>query len=216
MKDRYNKNIMPLGYMDLALYVDILEQLPHGTEIDFHKDGEPLLHPYICWMVELAKTEGMFTHIVTNGILLEKKKERIVNSGLDILTISIIDDIPKEGINAFMKYKGDRKPFVQLKVYGDNENLPMADKVIERKLHNWTDDKDRISRKPCSKLLNYTAINWDGTYSVCCVDYKRELSPFNFRELPLKKWIEFQSMIYTWQSAGVFAAPCKTCNYWEE
>jgi hypothetical protein len=215
MKDRYKNEIVPLGYMDMALYVKILDQLPRGTEIDFHKDGEPLLHPYLTWMIRIAKRYGFFTHIVTNGLLLGKKKERIVESGLDLLTISIVDDIPRDTINEFMEYKQNKPPLTQLKIYKDYDNLPIADKVIKREIHNWTDDKIRKNQKPCSKLLNYIAINWDGSWAVCCVDYKRELSPFNVKDVPIEKGIEFNKMIYKWQKDGLFLPPCKTCNYWQ-
>ena len=216
MKDRYTKPIFPLGYMDSKLYLDIINQLSPGTEIDFHKDGEPLLHPHLKWMIRYAKIKGMFTHVVTNGILLNKHKVRLVESGLDLLTISIIDEIPFESINAFMEYKKDRKPLTQLKLYKDCDVLPKADRVIKRPLHNWTDDKERKTRKPCSKLLNYCAVNWDGGYSICCVDYKRELVPFNVKDVPLERGMEFSKMIYKWQEEGFFLPPCTNCNYWEE
>ena len=215
MKDRYKTNYFPMGFMDVKLFTDIIDQLQAGAEIDFHKDGEPLMHPHIAWMISYAKARGMFTHVVTNGILLNKLKEVIVNSGLDLMTISIIDEIPTESINAFMEYKGDRKPFTQLKIYQDTEKLPKSDKVIKRKLHNWTDDEKRKIKKPCSKLLNYAAVNWDGGYSICCVDYKRELVPFNVKDVPMQQCFEFSKMIYNWQEHGIFTAPCKTCNYWE-
>lgn len=219
MKDRYKTHYFPMGFMDVKLFTDIIDQLPEGTEVDLHKDGEPLLHPNIAWMIAYAKGRGMFTHLVTNGILLGSKKETIVHSGLDLLTVSIIDEIPYDSINEFMEYKGDKKPHTQLKLYlesGVQTNLPKSDEVIVRNLHNWTDDKERKTRKPCSKLLNYAAVNCDGGYSICCVDYKRELVPFNMKQVPLEKCFEFSRMIYKWQEEGLFISPCSTCNYWEQ
>jgi hypothetical protein len=221
MKDRYKTSYFPMGYMDIELYTDIIDQLPAGTEIDLHKDGEPLLHPNMVWMIEYAKNKGMFVHVVTNGILLSRQKEEIVGSGLDLLTVSIIDDIPYESIESFMEYKGNRKPFTQTKNYKWLElvkrlDIPQTDGTIVRKMHNWTDDDERRDRKPCSKLLNYAAVNWDGGYSVCCVDYKRELVPFNVKNVPLDKCFEFSRMVYDWQEREVFIPPCNHCNYWEE
>lgn len=216
MKDRYKTHYFPMGFMDLKLYTDIIDQLPKGTEVDFHKDGEPLLHKDISWMIAYARGKGMFTHLVTNGILLGEHKESIVNSGLDLLTVSIIENIPDKSINEFMRYKGDRKPLTQLKAYEYISDLPLHDKVIKGNLHNWTDDETRESRKPCSKLLNYAAVNYDGGYSICCVDYKRDLVPFNVKDVPLEKCFEFSRMIYKWQEEGIFIKPCSTCNYWRE
>ncbi len=214
MKDRYTRHIFPLGYMDVKLFTDIIEELPQGTEVDFHKDGEPLMHPHIGWMIKYAKARLMFTHVVTNGILLGKKKERIVDSGLDLLTISVVDEIP-DSVKEFMDFKGDRLPVTQLKIYDDRKDLPKVDRVIQRPLHNWTDDAKRKDTRPCSKLLNYLAVNWDGSWALCCVDYKREFSLFNIKEVPVKKWREITRKIYDWQKEGLFLAPCKTCNYWE-
>lgn len=216
MTDRYKVNYFPMGYMDVKLFTDIIDQLPEGTEIDFHKDGEPLLHPHIGWMIAYAKGKGMFTHLVTNGILLNKKKDEIVDSGLDLLTISIVDEIPYDSINSFMDYKAGKKPIAQLKLYCRADDLPKSDRVIYRQLHNWTDDAERKSRKSCSKLLNAAAVNWDGGYALCCVDYKRELVPFNVKEVPIKQCLEFSRLIYEWQMQGTFIAPCTNCNYWEE
>ena len=213
MRDRYTRRIFPLGYMDLKLFTDIIADLPSGTEVDFQKDGEPLMHPHIGWMVAYAKAHSMFTHIVTNGLLLGKKKERIVDSGLDLLTISLVDDVPTYIIKEFMDYKGNRLPVTQLKVYGDWPDLPKVDKVIKRPLHNWTNDAERKSRKPCFKLLDYLAINWDGSWALCCVDYKREFSLFNIKEVSRRKWTEITKKIYDWQKEGLFLVPCKTCNY---
>jgi hypothetical protein len=215
MRDRYKTNYFPMGYMDVGLYTDIIDQLPVGTEVDLHKDGEPLLHKDLPWMIGYAKGKGMFTHVATNGILLGRQKEKIVDSGLDLLTVSIIDHIPFESIDSFMEFKGIRKPLTQLKLYQEADLLPMADKVIKRKLHNWTDDITRKTRKPCSKLLNYAAVNWDGGYSICCVDYKREMVPFNVKDAPLENCFEFSKMLYKWQEQGVFLPPCNHCNYWE-
>ena len=202
-----------MGYMSPNLYERVVEQLPKGTEVDFHKDGEPLLHPKIDSFIQTAKNYGFFTHIVTNGILLNKWKERIVDSGLDLLTVSLIDDIPHRSINQFMEYKGDRKPLTQLKCYQDYGAYPLYDKIILRELHNWTDDEERKTRKPCSKLLNYCAVNWDGGFAICCVDYKREMVPFNLNDTPLEKGLEFNKKLYEQQEEGTFLPPCTHCNY---
>lgn len=217
MRDRYNgKPPFPMGFMDLGLFRTIIAQLAPGTEIDFHKDGEPLLHKGLPEMIACAKRAGMFTHVVTNGILLGRQKEDIVYSGLDLLTVSIVDDIPADSIDEFMVFKGKRGPFTQLKVYGDWDDLPNADGVIRRPLHNWTNDPGRTSRKPCSKLLDYAAVNWDGGYAICCVDWRRDMVPFNVRNVPLGNCFEFSRLIYKWQERGLFLPPCRTCNYWQE
>lgn len=218
MRDRYKNLMFPMGYMDLMVYTDIIDQCSVGTEVDLHKDGEPLMHPHIGWMIKYAKSKNLFTHVVTNGLLLAEKKEEIIDSGLDLLTISIVGEIPYDAVTEFMDFKETRLPKTQLKTYMEYPpgTLPNVDNIIRRTFHHWTDDKKRVSNKPCSKLCNYTAINWDGSWALCCVDYKREVNFFNIKDLPLSKWLQITKKIYEWQEEGLFLAPCTKCNYWEE
>jgi len=121
MKDRYKKDIFPLGYMDWDLYKGLIDEASavHGENLtlNLHKDGEPLMHPRIGDMIKYAKDKGAFVHFATNGILLRKKKEELVNSGLDLLTLSTIDDSVLTIVKDFMDYKGDRDPFLQVKLF---------------------------------------------------------------------------------------------------
>ena len=113
-KDRYSENIFPLGYMDFDVFKAIIDEakkyFPGQPEIHLHKDGEPLLHPQIGEMVKYAKANGCFTHFATNGFKLFSLRETIVNSGLDLLTVSMVDDKALENLTAFLEFKGDRKP----------------------------------------------------------------------------------------------------------
>jgi len=219
MRNRYNENIFPLGFMDMELFKDIIDECKaylERPELTLHKDGEPLLHPRIAEMVRYAKVKGCFTHFATNGILLAKRKREVIDSGLDLLTISITDTVPVESIKAFMDYKGDRLPFTQIKSFNGRSDFPKVDKVIHSEIHEWTDSPSRETRMPCSKLLTSAAITWDGYYCLCCVDYKREMAPLNIKTTSIKEAWEFSKMIYKAQNEGIFFPPCKTCNYWTE
>ncbi|MHB8174843.1 MAG: radical SAM/SPASM domain-containing protein, partial [Nitrospirota bacterium] len=50
---------------------------------------EPLLHRHIIKIVELAKSQGLRIYITSNGYLLRRYAEKIVESGLDKLCISL-------------------------------------------------------------------------------------------------------------------------------
>ena len=51
--------------------------------------GEPLLHPQIDRIVKIAHDAGIYTQLVTNGVLLTAEKlQSLVDSGLDELSIS--------------------------------------------------------------------------------------------------------------------------------
>jgi len=223
MKDRKKRNLFPIGYMNMEMYMDIVSQMCGGTEkpiINLHMCGEPLLHPHIGDMVNYASLGGCFTHFATNGILLGEKKKEIVDSGLDLLTISVDGNIPSESINEFMNFKGKQNPITQIKYYSDDVlfegKLPKVDKLIHGQLHEWTDSKKRKNNYPCTKLISGIAITWDGYYSICCVDYKREMAPFNIKTTSIKEAWRLNEVLFRGQEIGWFLSPCKTCNYWEE
>lgn len=59
-------------------------------KITFCGLGEPLLHPEIDQIVKIAHDAGLYTQLVTNGILLTPKKMMLLlNSGLDEMAISL-------------------------------------------------------------------------------------------------------------------------------
>jgi len=57
--------------------------------------GEPLLHPKIIDFIKKGKEQGYETSIITNGYLLSAMAEKIANSGLDQIIISIDGSVPE-------------------------------------------------------------------------------------------------------------------------
>lgn len=81
------------GYMDFALYKRIIDEgIQHGLcAIKLSLRGEPLLHQELARMIEYAKKKGiMDIYFNTNAILLtEEKFEKLIDAGLDRISISI-------------------------------------------------------------------------------------------------------------------------------
>jgi wyosine [tRNA(Phe)-imidazoG37] synthetase (radical SAM superfamily) len=80
------------GFMDLALYKDILlEAVDLGIkQIGLHTVGESILHPEIVAFIEESKKTGLYTFMDVNGNLIrEGDHERIIDAGLDSLKFSI-------------------------------------------------------------------------------------------------------------------------------
>lgn len=100
-----------IGYMDFKLYRGIIdESIKYGgiLVINFHKDGEPCLHPEFPEMIEYAKKKGKveITHFNTNAVVLNDKLiKNLIKSGLDDVTFSI-DAVNSE---TFKKIKGEDK-----------------------------------------------------------------------------------------------------------
>jgi len=79
-----------------------------------YKDGEPLLNKNLFSMIALAKKSGRFNEVDTtsNGFLLTpKNSEMLVDSGLDLLNISV-DGMSKKQFFEFTKVNVDFKKFV--------------------------------------------------------------------------------------------------------
>ncbi|NIN66817.1 MAG: radical SAM protein [Anaerolineae bacterium] len=69
-----------------------------GTrEIIITGEGEPFLHPQLFDIISLFKGAGFYVHLFTNGTLLDESNVgRVVDSGLDILRVSLWAASPRE------------------------------------------------------------------------------------------------------------------------
>src|SRR5690625_4592812 len=61
-------------------FAERLDQIkPHTKYIHLHVKGEPLLHPQIDTLLDIAHEKDFYVHITTNGTLIEKRKEQLVD-----------------------------------------------------------------------------------------------------------------------------------------
>jgi MoaA/NifB/PqqE/SkfB family radical SAM enzyme len=73
--------------------IDLLDKLldevgTYFPKIDF-AGVEPLLHPDIIQLIERVKKRRLFLSLTTNGLLLEHYAEKLLKTGLDVITVSI-------------------------------------------------------------------------------------------------------------------------------
>ena len=83
-----------VSFLDINDYKRIIDQIKSHKLImlNFHKDGEPLLHKKLPDMVDYAKEKNAadVIHLNTNGILINNKVGRgIIERGIDDITVSI-------------------------------------------------------------------------------------------------------------------------------
>jgi wyosine [tRNA(Phe)-imidazoG37] synthetase (radical SAM superfamily) len=89
------KSTKPVGYMTFGRAASVIDEAadhPKLVMMNFHKDGEPLLHPEIDRMIRYASDRGVaeVLHLNTNGLCLSDEMiERLLDSGLDDVTLSI-------------------------------------------------------------------------------------------------------------------------------
>lgn len=62
---------------DFAKRLDEIK--PHTDYINLHVKGEPLLHPKIDQLLDLAHEKGFKVNITTNGTLINKRKHQLLN-----------------------------------------------------------------------------------------------------------------------------------------
>jgi MoaA/NifB/PqqE/SkfB family radical SAM enzyme len=81
----------PTGRLDPTLLQKLLHELhPYLWGVLFYFQGEPLLHPQIGHLIQLASRYRLFTSLSTNGLLLtEEKIYELILSGLTHIRISI-------------------------------------------------------------------------------------------------------------------------------
>ncbi len=76
--------------MTLAEFSHILDELNGITEyIYLHVMGEPLTHPELCEFIKLAALRGFKCAITTNGTLLSKRGDELLDSGVYRINISL-------------------------------------------------------------------------------------------------------------------------------
>lgn len=174
----YPEIAMDYGDMNFALVRKIADQLPPNIVVSLHGDGEPLLYPQLGEAIKLF--DKQITTFDTNGKLLLKKFYQIVDN-LDTIAISMIENDNEteeqdEIIEEFLKYKGDRKPYVVLRVNGNVDpkryekfNVVKAFRV----LHNPMGSFD-YKKKPtipevgiCLDFLHHMSIDRKGNVSIC-------------------------------------------------
>lgn len=168
------------GFMDMSLVVKIAQQIPAGTLVQLHNNGEPLCYPEFGKAVKLFK--HCITNIVSNGKDIVKKADEIIGN-LDILSISIIqDDDTNEKyfqmlqIEEFLKIKGDRNPHVILRFVGnvDEESYRKFGLMhVNRALHlpkgsvGYTKPPVIPEHGICNDLLCKPCIDRFGNMSLC-------------------------------------------------
>jgi MoaA/NifB/PqqE/SkfB family radical SAM enzyme len=173
---------LQIGEMSLDLMRSIRDQLPHGVETAFHKDGDPLAFSKVG--VALQIFHGFIRVIVTHGLNLSVKANEIIGAA-ETVVVSIFrgdrdSDEQLESLRQFAKQKGPRAPRLIVKVVGDMSDAELspywevADDVIHRLIHIPLGNSKYAHRAPtkpesaiCQDLLHVPSISWNGDVSIC-------------------------------------------------
>ncbi len=175
----YPEIALQYGDMDFSLVEKIAKQLPPNIVVQLHNNGEPLLYPKFKEAVKLF--DNQITSIDTNGILIVEKADEIIDN-LDTMAISVFEnddeaDDQYENIEKFLKIKGDRKPYVILRINGDVDtkryqkfNLKFATRILHAPMGSFNYKKKNPTIPEigiCLDFLHHMAINRKGEASIC-------------------------------------------------
>jgi MoaA/NifB/PqqE/SkfB family radical SAM enzyme len=93
--NEYDKTSDPVNIDVMLKRIDKLAEF--GTSIITISGGEPMMHPEIYEIIERIRKHGMIAGLISNGYYFQPEKiEKLNNSGLDYLQISIDNVIPDD------------------------------------------------------------------------------------------------------------------------
>ena len=176
--------VRPSGNMTIAMFGKILADLKELTavagrkikQIGLYWMGEPFMNKNILEFVRLTKQSGVTekVHLTTNGSLISKENSReIINSGLDLLVVSIYGMTDKSYLNVHQRFtlsnitenlsilKNEREaldpktdtPSIVAKVFSNPQEaesllvhkLKCVDSIAVESPFNWSDEYVRMS-----------------------------------------------------------------------
>ncbi len=228
-------------YITLENFDYILNQIKGYTKsIYLHVKGEPLMHPYINKLIELAFNKNFQVIITTNGTLIDNlktKKIRQINYSLqstnDTEKIKII-------INKLKGFIKDTNIYLSLRLWSDESQTngqlrkmlldefntkTLEDRMkldnniylsIEREF-NWPDlNYDKQTDGYCYGLKDQIAILVDGTIVPCCLDHKGNIPLGNIYKNKLQEVLEsdkVKNILIGFQNRKPTEELCKKCNF---
>lgn len=219
------------GDMDFKLVSKIAAQIPENIVVQFHRDGEVLLYPRFGEAVKLFKNQ--VKNIVTNGKLIIKKADEIINN-VDTLSISVFENDEEaeeqlELIKEFLELKGQRKPYTTLRLIG-NVDAGKYEKfnalIIRRTMHAPMGSFNYRKRNPtipeigiCWDFLYHPCISRKGEVSICVRfdpkglgvlgDINKESLEEIWNGKKRMEWLEFHK-----QGKRDSVPLCSYCHYW--
>ena len=219
------------GDMDFSLLETIAQQIPERIVVQLHRDGEALLYPRLGDALRLFPNN--IRNIVSNGKLLMEKADEIINN-IETLSISIFENDTDakeqiEIIGRFLSMKGERKPYVTLRLIGAVDDAPYLkfnQRIVRRVLHAPMGSFNYVKRTPtipeigiCWDYLQHPCINYKGDFSICVrFDPERIGVLGNIKNETLndmwygKKRAEWTSLHVRGRRDEV--PLCKQCEYW--
>jgi MoaA/NifB/PqqE/SkfB family radical SAM enzyme len=80
----------PQEAMPVSRWIELVNEAGRlGTKVVCLRGGEPLLFPGVLEIIRRIKARGLFLCMDTNGVFLGKVAEELVDTGIDVITVSV-------------------------------------------------------------------------------------------------------------------------------
>ncbi|OLO26369.1 radical SAM protein [Alkalihalophilus pseudofirmus] len=139
-----------------------LDQIkPHTDYIYLHVKGEPLLHPKIDQLLDISYEKGFKVNITTNGTLLRKAKNKIINKpALRQMNFSLHSFDGHEGSTDKEGYVGSILQFIK-------EATSQSDLIVSLRLWNLTEDNlTNVQKKRNREVLEIIENEFNLDYKI--------------------------------------------------
>lgn len=174
-----NKQVMSLENFESIL----VQAAPLAERICLHLMGEPLGHPHLAEVLEICQKQNVFVELTTNGVLIPRKTEDLMNPAVQQVNISVHSfeaNFPEKDIQPyldkvfeFVETALHIKPnmYINLRVWDLSDPLALSSKnkkirdYIEQKYDfSFSDLKIDIRRKKGFKIFKNLYLHFDSRF----------------------------------------------------
>ncbi|MBU0633579.1 MAG: radical SAM protein [Candidatus Omnitrophica bacterium] len=177
--------------LDINLYKRLIDEVACFQPNITLFGGEPLLYPKSLELIRYIKRKNMHTLMITNGSLLDKAAQEIVEAGLDELNVSLDGDallhdeirgMPGlsariiaglKSVNDYKRETGRKKPLINLQCTITKYNCEYLEKLLDvasgvgansLTFHNLIFLNQELidKQKPYNEALRCTSVDWEG------------------------------------------------------
>jgi Fe-coproporphyrin III synthase len=138
----------PRRELPLSVWINLLDQVAHFRPRLYLTGGEPTLYPHLPEFLAAARQRGFVVHLQTNGTLLERLADHLVDLGIEMVTVSLdgppeVHDAIRGREGSFQKTRAGIKalvaarhrqrspgPFIVVNCVISRANLATLDRVV--------------------------------------------------------------------------------------
>lgn len=207
-----NKYTRKLGLMDIRLFRKILDEIgPLGCAVTLNVQGEPLLHPRILEMVNIAKSHDIHLSLLTNATRLTNDlAKKLLDAGLDRIVFSFdacIKDV-YESVRINSKFEPTIANILnflhQNELRGHPTHVCVSMVKQSRTMPHVEEYKEYFGRLPVDKIFQNPMLNLCGVAGTADEIDMEQYSHISQQDRPVCR-ISWENMVVNWDG---LIAPC--------